>query len=95
MLLLLVSITRSASRSALVLTPAAAGFFAAPMVDAATKEAQKKENQEVTISRSWNHCSAMEGHETKKIYHIPEQDVAQAPNARLARFAQLHSEPRQ
>jgi hypothetical protein len=42
MLLLLVPITKSASRSALVLTPAVAGFFAAFIVDSATNKGQKK-----------------------------------------------------
>jgi hypothetical protein len=35
-------ITNSASRSALVLTPAVAGFFAASILDSATNKRQKK-----------------------------------------------------
>lgn len=38
----LTPITRSASRSALVLTPAVAGFFAALIVDSAANKGQKK-----------------------------------------------------
>jgi hypothetical protein len=46
----LTPITKSASRSALVLTPAVAGFFAASILDSATNKRQKKadsHNQEI------------------------------------------------